>query len=311
MNGRSGRSLRTTWWAATAAVAALAGGVSPAQTIESLPLARSYGSGVHAYFSGNFDRTYDDLTAVIEAGSEDPRALYFRGLAALRLGRSDEAEADFSAGAMLEARAAGNWRVSQSLERVQGCDRLQLERHRVRARVAALQRDRQAERERYLGSAAAQPDVLRRRRPDVLPAPPADASNPFEDRTEDAGRAVEPPVAPDLDAGEPAGEPAAEVEPPAVEQPPASEQLEPAMEVPPAQPGDAAEMPAAVEGDAPGTDAGEPAEPIEPAAPADEPVSPPAPAPAVEDPFADIPSPAAEPPAEPMGEGADGAAGGQ
>ena len=132
----------TTQTAAAVAWAALAwAGASPAaaqSTIESLPLAAAYGSGVHGYFAGDYDRAYEDLTNAIEAGTMDPRAYYFRGLAALRLGRSDEAEADFTAGATRESEGMGAWPVARSLERVQGPDRLRLERHRTRARVALL-----------------------------------------------------------------------------------------------------------------------------------------------------------------------------
>ena len=66
----------------------------------------------------------DPLTEAIAAGSGDPRALYFRGLAARRMGRIDEAEADFSQAATLEASGLGAWPVSRTLERVQGADRL-------------------------------------------------------------------------------------------------------------------------------------------------------------------------------------------
>ena len=188
--GWMGAWARRMLWAA--AIAAPAGSVF-GQTQDNLSLTRTYGAGVHAYFSGDFDRSYDELTAAVEAGSEDPRTRYFRGLAALRLGRLDEAEADFSEGADLEARALGGWPVSRSLERVQGHDRLRLERHRVRARVAALQRDRAAERERYSGIEDAQPEVLRRRAPITLPAPAGAAGNPF---VEEAPAAAEPADAP-------------------------------------------------------------------------------------------------------------------
>lgn len=170
---------------------AAASGVAPAQTVENLPLARTYGSGVHAYFVGDYDRSYDDLTAAIEAGSQDPRTRYFRGLAALRLGRLDGAEADFSEGADLEARALGGWPVSRSLERVQGPDRLRLERHRSRARVAALQRDLDAERTRYSDTLGAQDEVRRRRRPAPSGSP---VTNLFESEPEAAS--VPTPSAP-------------------------------------------------------------------------------------------------------------------
>jgi tetratricopeptide (TPR) repeat protein len=76
-------------------------------TIESLPLAAAYGNGVHGYFAGAYDRAYEDFSSAIEAGSTDPRAWYFRGLAALKLGRSDEAEADFAEGARRESETGG------------------------------------------------------------------------------------------------------------------------------------------------------------------------------------------------------------
>lgn len=105
-------------------------------------LKQAYGLGVQSFFSGDYQRAYDELTDVVAAASAvsvdsvDPRVLYFRGLAARRLGRFDEAEADFARGAVLEADATGDWPVGRSLERVQGPDRLALERYRIRSRIA-------------------------------------------------------------------------------------------------------------------------------------------------------------------------------
>ena len=45
---------------------------------EDQAITRAYGSGVHAYFSGDYQRAYEDLTQALEAGTKDPRALYFR-----------------------------------------------------------------------------------------------------------------------------------------------------------------------------------------------------------------------------------------
>jgi len=142
--------------------------------LENLPISSTYGAGVHAFFSGDFVRSHDALTAAIAAGTRDPRTWYFRGLAALRMGRLDEAEADFSEGATREIAAVGGWPVSRSLERVQGAERLQLERHRTRARVAALASDREARRQRYVDIDEAAPDVLRVRRPTPSPVRPGD-----------------------------------------------------------------------------------------------------------------------------------------
>lgn len=288
MNRRRFRSVRWGWHAVTVAAGlVLSGAAAGGQTIENLPVARTFGAGVHAYFSGAYDRSYDDMTAVIEAGSEDPRARYFRGLAALRMGRLDEAEADFSSGAALEARALGNWRVSSSLERVQGAERLQLERHRVRARVALLQQDRAAARKRYSDIEAAQPGVLRSRRPAA--ERPGDAANPFAEDAAPTPRSETTRPAPEP---EPMPEPAAPAPP--------GDALEPEPEPAPVAPAEP-EMPAAPAAPAGPVEPEAPAEPAGPATPAE------APATGGEDPFGDSTSPA--PPAAPQAEEAEAPAG--
>lgn len=165
------------------AVGAQAGPQSAALTV-------AYGNGVHAYYDGDYQCSYDELSGVIEAGSHDPRVYYFRGLAALKLGRLDEAEADFQQGANLEAEGRGaqsSRTISLALERVQGCDRLKLERYRGQARVAMLQRDRELTRRRYSDIEDAEADVLRRRRPErIEPAEQLAAPAPKDDRAAEA-----------------------------------------------------------------------------------------------------------------------------
>jgi hypothetical protein len=180
-------------------------------TIESLPLAATYGNGVHSYFAGDYSRTYEDLSQAIEAGTTDPRVWYFRGLAALKLGRLDEAEADFAAGAAREADGVGTWPVGRSLERVQGCDRLKLERHRVRARVASVVESHRRNELRYLDRERAEPEVLRSRRPTTVR--PQAEGNPFEEGGAEAVPATEPA----------AGAPAEEMPEPAAEAPAAGD----------------------------------------------------------------------------------------
>jgi len=120
-----------------------------------------YADAIHAYFSGDYQRAYDSLSQVVEAGSRDPRVWYFRGLAALNMGRIDEAEADFEMAAAREAAAWGEWPVARSLERVQGQQRLALERHRVQARVARLAEIKAAEDRRRSVFDGLQPEVTR------------------------------------------------------------------------------------------------------------------------------------------------------
>lgn len=182
--------------AATVVMAALAGmacGSLSAQIgVDSVPNQTVYGGGVHAFFSGHMSRAYDDLTNAIEAGSKDPRVYYFRGLAALRMGRTDEAEADFTRGADLEADPGRQVfvDVARSLERVQGPDRLQLERHRVRARLVSQQQGRRAAKKRFLSTLDSQDEVLRE--------PPAGA--------EDTRREVKKFGGEELPGGEPPAE---------------------------------------------------------------------------------------------------------
>jgi len=149
--------------------AALVGGVSVAGEFngtEPVAVRDAIGGGIHAYHAGDFDRAYDDLTNAIGAGTDDPRSYYFRGLAALKLGRTSEAEADFTTGADRELSTGSIRRVSHSLERVQGHDRLTLERFRARARLGALQREREVYGRRYSTIEDATSDVRRRRRPE-------------------------------------------------------------------------------------------------------------------------------------------------
>lgn len=201
-----GGSIAGRLWPVVAAVAVWPAFDAAAQPVENLAIGAAYGSGVHAYFAGDYVRSYESLSEVVRSGSLDPRSRYFRGLAALQLGRLDEAEADFSEGAELEARGLGAWPVGRSLERIQGVDRLRLERHRVRARLAAMQESREAAVRRYSEIEDAQDDVLRRRRP-VPSAGRRDGDNVFED--------VPQPAAPVESIPEPAA--------PAADQPPAED----------------------------------------------------------------------------------------
>lgn len=202
--------------AAVALLAAPVFGDPPAPGVASLT--RIYGTGVHAYFAGDYPRAYDDLSQAIEAGTEDPRTWYFRGLAASKLGRLDEAEADFSAAAVKEAQAVADWRVSRALERIQGRDRMQLERHRMRARMANLQRRIQADERRYNDTQAQQPEVRRRVRPeggvpDALGMFSEEPRGPAEGEKVDGPTEPIPPPAPGGDA------PVPDAEAPLVEQP--------------------------------------------------------------------------------------------
>ncbi len=125
-------------------------------------LGQLYGNGVHAYFAGDFVKSYDQLTSAITAGSHDPRVYYFRGLAYLKLGREPEATQDFRKGAELESRDLNrSFNVARSLERIQGAARQQLETYRVDARLAALEAADKIRRTRFEAIKREEERVLR------------------------------------------------------------------------------------------------------------------------------------------------------
>lgn len=211
-----------------------------ASTSSAMDASTGLGAGMHAFHGGNYGESFEWLSGVIAAGSKDPRAYYFRGLAARRCGREYEAEADFLEGARLEASGEGSRNIGRALERVQGADRLLLERYRAKARTVSTSRDLEAAGRRY-STTAPEPDesIFRRRRPEVEGD---DIAKPAAPKREAAGE----PVADDAFAEEPA-----EAEPPMK-----AEAEEPAAEAPAAG-GDKADP----FGDDPfGAGAGEPAE---------------------------------------------------
>ena len=249
-------------------------------------LQEMYGQGVHAYFAGKYDHAHELFTTAIDQGSQDPRCYYFRGLAYAKLGRPDEADADYKHGAELEAGgAAVQINVGQALQRVQGNLRLQLEEYRYSARLAARLKEVKEKKERYEQMQRNEPNVLRGGAPPAAasgtPQPPApDATDPFA-----AGAGAAPaPAASETPAAAPAG-----ADPLAAPAGPAA----PAAEDPFAEPSQPVQMPA--EGAAPEAPAA--ADPFGAAMPA---------APAAADPFGAA-APAA-PAAAPAGEAAPAAA---
>lgn len=106
-----------------------------AQAVDGNVLTALYGEGVKAYHAGRYAQSHETLSQAIEAGSKDPRCFYFRGLSNLKLGRGPDAGMDFQQGAAIEAADFDVFfNVSGALERVQGTDRLTLERFRAEGR---------------------------------------------------------------------------------------------------------------------------------------------------------------------------------
>ncbi len=116
----------------TAVIIAASANISLAQNPV---LSEVFGRGVHKYFAGDLQGAHESLTQAIEAGSEDPRAYYFRGLVNAATGRTDEAESDYRTGAQYEVNSPMAGLVGQSLRRIQGSNRLELEKVRQEVRL--------------------------------------------------------------------------------------------------------------------------------------------------------------------------------
>lgn len=177
-------------------------------------LGQKYGSGVHAYFSGDYSRAFEQLNAAIEAGSQDPRAFYFRGLAYLRLGRPQEAKQDFRQASGLESKDVNKfYDVSRALERVQGSARVELESYRVDARMAAMEQAEKLRKARYEAIQREEARVLRQQPPEPIKTPDPTAEPAADAAVEDPFTAPEekPGKTPAKADKKPAGEaPAAE-----------------------------------------------------------------------------------------------------
>ena len=94
---------------------------------------------MQVYFSGDYARAHQMLSELISKGHVDARTHYFRGLANRRMGKPEDAARDFDKGAELELVGSG-YGVGDALQRVQGMDRLVLERHRTMARLKSRRR---------------------------------------------------------------------------------------------------------------------------------------------------------------------------
>ncbi len=101
-----------------------------------------YGYGVHRYYAGDYNEAQRVLNIVIDAGIEDPRPHYFRGLVTYQLGMQDAAKSDFEHAADLEARGKGVVNINLALQRIQGPVRRDIEMARMMARVAVTAEQR-------------------------------------------------------------------------------------------------------------------------------------------------------------------------
>ena len=122
-----------------------------------------YGKGVHAFFDRDYEGAVTILLQVEDIKSEDPRPYYFLGLAYLRQNQTEEAEQTFTKAARLEysGRALRDYAVSEALRRIQGEERLRIEKIRSDERTNARLREQQHRDARYSSNNAADRNALR------------------------------------------------------------------------------------------------------------------------------------------------------
>jgi hypothetical protein len=171
-------------------IAACSLGLVPGGSVsaQSEVLAEMYGRAVHAYNGGLYDEASKYLSLAIDNGIQDPRAYYFRGMAAFAKGDTQGAEADWQMGADLEAAGKTNPAVGRSLSRFQGSGRIHLEEIRQKARLNAMAVAAERSKQRYGELGAPVPGEIvgsspaaTPRAPIAPPPIPSDTENPFSD----------------------------------------------------------------------------------------------------------------------------------
>jgi hypothetical protein len=147
-----------------------------------------YGQAVHTYFRGDSASAQQLLTEVIDAGSLDPRAFYFRGLCQ-SYGGVDASNPDFERAAQLEIEGKKVVNIGKALERIQGPSRVAIEKARAKARLASRSRLLEMQRARYeemqrggAGNESGKSGLVVPPRVDPAPAPSPFAPNdPFSE----------------------------------------------------------------------------------------------------------------------------------
>ncbi|MEJ7593805.1 MAG: hypothetical protein WKF77_19880 [Planctomycetaceae bacterium] len=99
-------------------------------------------AAMESWRTGDLDGAHGQLTQLIEAGTGDARAFYYRALISEQLGF--DSELDLKAAAKLEAETTSTRLVNRALEKVQGATRTKIEKYRAEAR-AKLKPDPKAE----------------------------------------------------------------------------------------------------------------------------------------------------------------------
>ena len=110
-----------------------------------------YGEGVHAFFDHNYEGAVTVLLKAEELKSDDPRPYYFLGLVYLHQNKTDQADQYFKKAAQMEygGRSLRDYAVSEALRRIQGEERLRIEKIRAEERISARANEQRLQEMRY------------------------------------------------------------------------------------------------------------------------------------------------------------------
>ena len=174
-----------------------------------------YGKGVHAFFDQNYEEAVKILSKIEELKTNDPRPYYFMGLAHLRQKHTEQADQYFKQAAQMEysGRALRHYAVPESLRRIQGEERLRIEKVREEERTNARVRDQRTQEARYGAENAAAREALRHSAAPANPnenlpvvQPAAQKGNVFGAKPLDPTRQAEETIVSRRTEGSPFGE---------------------------------------------------------------------------------------------------------
>jgi|GEM_PF-6344476 len=113
----------------------IGGALEVAFSADAHSLETLYGEGVYAFNNKDYATAVRVFNTMESQGSADPRGYFYRGLSQFRLGNQDMAAKDYDYAASLELSQAGRpYSVPKALEKIQGRERLSIEKFRREAK---------------------------------------------------------------------------------------------------------------------------------------------------------------------------------
>lgn len=162
MNCRSGMFRGVvTWCLLVGVLIGMTPAIGDAQSTDRLA-SKHYSRGVQYFNQGRYGEAQQEFDLATGYAPRDARIYFMRGMSKMRMGASYDAESDFQIGASVEVQY-GRGDVGVALQRLQGSERLMIERYRREAKktselLAATERESNSS--NTSGSKKTRPEVL-------------------------------------------------------------------------------------------------------------------------------------------------------